>query len=381
MKSTIVAVCVCLLLCCFTGAAFTQEIKLQSDGQTMSGQPLKNNESQTHNAPAGVVAPAGNIPMWAGFFIFANTQFNFTMVGSDPTIAGAGTTNVPVWIIPLAFNYNGTVVSTMRPACNDNVNVLTRVQNSPLFTQNVTWVEGNTVVGVTQFTDAFQRANFWSIVSGRSPNYHVLLNPVTTLAQQTINIPAPPPPNTQLVNNNACPQQPIGSIDFNFLDGQLRGLITRLGVPSNVLPLFLAYDMVAVPAGGGAALGYHTAFALGGGVFQTYSFGSYVDPGLLGFNVADISILSHELGEWMDDPINNQVPSWGHIGQVTGCQSNLEVGDPLTGSNSIVTTPGFNYHVQDLAFFSWFARQSPSIAVNGWYSTLNAFASPPPICR
>jgi len=317
--------------------------------------------------------------MWAGFFIFANTRFNFTMVGSDPTIRGAGTTNVPVWIIPLAFNYNGAVVTTRNAACNDNVSVLTRVQNSPLFTTNVTWVEGQTVVGVTQFTDAFQRANFWSIVSSTSPNYHVILNPVT-LAEQTIVVPVDNGSN-RLVNNNACPQQPIGSIDFNFLDNQLRQLIFNLGVPANVLPLFLAYDMVAVPAGGGAALGYHSAFGKGNGLIQTYSFGSYVDAGLLGFNVADISILSHELGEWMDDPVNNPVPPWGHIGQVTGCQANLEVGDPLTGSNSIVTTPGFNYHVQDLAFFSWFARQSPSLGVNGWYSTLNAFASPPPICQ
>jgi uncharacterized membrane protein YbjE (DUF340 family) len=29
---------------------------------------------------------------------------------------------------------------------------------------------------------------------------------------------------------------------------------------------------------------------------------------------------------------------------------------------------GFTYHVQDLAFFNWFYRISPSTAVNGWYS-------------
>lgn len=180
--------------------------------------------------------------------------------------------------------------------------------------------------------------------------------------------------------NNACPQQPLGTVDMTFLDNTLRGLITQLGIGPNTLPFFVAYDMVGLPSTGGFFFGYHTAVQVAPNVFQTYGFGSYLDNQFLGFNVADISILSHELGEWLDDPVNNPVPPWGHIGQVTGCQSNLEVGDPLTGSNSTVFTPGFNYHVQDLAFFSWFARQQPSIAVNGWYSTLNAFASPPPVC-
>jgi hypothetical protein len=316
--------------------------------------------------------------MWPGFFFFNGVRYNFTMVGSDPTVAGAGTTNVPLVIIPLSFSYpNGTLISPLATACGDNTSVLARIQGSPLFTTNVTWVEGNTVVGVTQFTDAFQRANFWAYVSTRSPNYHVLLNPISTTPVMQINVPVG---KGQTNANNACPQQPIGTVDMTFLDQTLRGLITQLGIGPNTLPLFVAYDMVGVPSTGGFFFGYHTAVQVAPGVFQTYSFGSYTDSGLLGQNVADISILSHELGEWLDDPVNNPVPSWGHIGQVTGCQSNLEVGDPLTGSNSTVFTPGFNYHVQDLAFFSWFARQQPSIAVNGWYSTLNAFAAPPPVC-
>jgi hypothetical protein len=30
---------------------------------------------------------------------------------------------------------------------------------------------------------------------------------------------------------------------------------------------------------------------------------------------------------------------------------------------------GFKYHPQELAFFSWFYRQHPSLGVNGWYPT------------
>lgn len=352
--------------------SFAQDLgKMVSDGKSVSGHAAVNGH-------AGVAAAGAALPMWPGFFIFNGVRYNFTMVGSDPTVAGAGTTNVPVVIIPLSFNIGGTVISPIAAACGDNTSVLTRIQGSPLFTTNVTWVEGNTTVGVTQFTDAFQRANFWKYVSTVSPNYHVLLNPISTTAVIQVNVPAGQGSTT---NNTACPQQPIGTVNMAFLDQTLRNLIAQLGIGPGTLPLFVAYDMVGLPAGGGFFFGYHTAYQpIAGGPFQTYSFGSYTDSGLLGQNVADISILSHELGEWMDDPVNNPAPPWGHIGQVTGCQANIEVGDPLTGSNSTVFTPGFNYHVQDLAFFSWFARQQPSIAVNGWYSTLNAFASPPPVC-
>jgi hypothetical protein len=84
----------------------------------------------------------------------------------------------------------------------------------------------------------------------------------------------------------------------------------------------------------------------------------------------------------MDDPLgDNPTPAWGHVGQVGGCQNNLEVGDPLTGTQiPPVTMPnGFTYHLQELAFFSWFYG-APSMAVNNWFSDNNTFttdAGPP----
>jgi hypothetical protein len=42
---------------------------------------------------------------------------------------------------------------------------------------------------------------------------------------------------------------------------------------------------------------------------------------------------------------------------------------------------GFTYHLQELAFFSWFYG-APSIAVNGWYSDNNTFTSDAgPVCQ
>ena len=69
----------------------------------------------------------------------------------------------------------------------------------------------------------------------------------------------------------------------------------------------------------------------------------------------------------MDDPFRiNPTPLWGNIGQVQGaCQGNLEVGEPLTGTDvPDVTMPnGYTYHLQELAFFSWFFGAPPTRSV------------------
>jgi hypothetical protein len=56
--------------------------------------------------------------------------------------------------------------------------------------------------------------------------------------------------------------------------------------------------------------------------------------------------LSHEIGEWADDP-------FGHT--PAPCGGYLEVADPL---NNYPYTPytigGFTYHAVDLAFLPWF---------------------------
>jgi hypothetical protein len=100
----------------------------------------------------------------------------------------------------------------------------------------------------------------------------------------------------------------------------------------------------------------------------------------------DAAVASHEVGEWMDDPYAvNELTPWGHIGEfLTSCTTLLEVGDPLDGNAyteypPIVMSNGFTYHLQELAFFSWFFGP-PSIGIHGWFSDNATFltdAGPP----
>jgi hypothetical protein len=68
---------------------------------------------------------------------------------------------------------------------------------------------------------------------------------------------------------------------------------------------------------------------------------------------------------------------------VGGCQNNLEVGDPLTGIDiPTVTMPnGFTYHLQELAFSSWFYGV-PSIGSGELFSDHGTFKTDAgPICQ
>jgi hypothetical protein len=309
-----------------------------------------------------------NIPQWRGSFTFQGQTFQYTMVGTDPG-AGSATTTIPVVIIPLKFAFaDGTSLSATDPVCGGSSSAVDLVQHSPIF-QQASFAPGGTDVGTTQYIDAFQRANFWSDVTTASPDYHVLLSP-TVMPTQTITVPA----SSGHTQTGPCAR--IGHVDISFFDKTAKKLILQLGIPRTSLPLFLDYNTFWTQ-GGCCILGYHSVTLLS----HTYAVAAYNDAGIFDVPIEDIHALSHELGEWLDDPfVNNATPPWTG-GQASGCQANLEVGDPVTGIAFTVVLNDFTYHPEDLVFLAWFARQTPSTAVNGWYTFLNTYTSAPPVCH
>jgi len=332
---------------------------------------------------------------------------NYTgaMVGQNPFASGFTPTNVTTPIIPLIITTNAVAIklnkngilstvngsTTFDPTAADtsclsapNDVPQTLFQQSPIF-QNNKFVFGRTNVGKTQYLDAFQRANFWQFLQGT--NYHTLVNPVLF---------SPVVLNIGISDALAIPPSLFGScgslgiIDISTFDSILTNtLLPQLaaqGVDTSQFPIFLMYNVVLSLADPHnlnqcCVLGFHGA---SGTPIQTFSPLDFDTTGLFGPDIRDTSIAAHEVGEWMDDPFgNNPTPAWGHTGQVGGCQTNLEVGDPLTGTNipNVVGANGFTYHLQELAFFSWFYG-APSTAVNGWFSDNNTFkADAGPICQ
>jgi hypothetical protein len=189
----------------------------------------------------------------------------------------------------------------------------------------------------------------------------------------------------------ACPLGVVNINNFShLLTNQLLPALRSKGVDPSTFPIFLMSNVVMsigrpTDLNKCCVLGFHGAKSYGvSRPIQTFSPLDFDTTGLFGPSVTDTSIMAHEVGEWQDDPFgNNPAPAWGHTGQVRGCQGNLEVGDPLTGTNiPAVTMPnGFTYHLQELAFFSWFYG-APSIGVNNWFSDNGTFATDAgPVCH
>jgi hypothetical protein len=330
---------------------------------------------------------ATSIPMWAYSVTASRDGSTRTgvMVGRSPFFHGARETDIPAFIVPLKVDMpDGGVFDpgVADPTCLSGKVPTTVFGNSPLF-QTTDFIMDGVDMGTTQYIDAFQRANFFSeVVSATGSRYRTELSP-TTLAEQTLTVPTN---KGGTFSTGHCGN--LGLVDratFDaFVQGTLVPFVTAHGGGPTSLPIILLYNVViANPFVPGTShncciLGYHNAF---GSPVQTYSVGDFDSQGGTFGGTSDISAPSHEIGEWMNDPLGtNFVPLWGNIGQVSGCQNNLEVGDPLTGTLfPSVTLSSFTYHMQELAFFSWFMG-GPSIGIDSDFSNNDAFTTEAAAC-
>jgi hypothetical protein len=327
-------------------------------------------------------ALAGGLATFTASVTDGTSKFTYTLVGKNPAVkTTTATTNVQTQIVPLKMVIGGkTFDPTVGNAC-DSTSALSRTVNSPVF-KTLAWKFGSTSVGTGQYVDAFRRAEFWNSTnpSGVNPGYHVTLNP-TVLAPITIKVP-----NTKAALGSGCGNG-LGGVEINWLDNYLQTKVlpalASSGVKPSTFPFFVLGNVVEFvnTTSDCCILGYHSAMNTSSGV-QTYGISDYENSGAFSSsNLRDIEIASHEVAEWMDDPTGtNPTKPWGHIGQVTKCQSNLEVGDPLTGKTISRTAGTFTYHLQELAFFSWFYHSKPSLGVNGWFSSNGTFKTSAAAC-
>lgn len=308
------------------------------------------------------------------------SSFNYTMIGKDPFVAQAKpATTIKTYLQPIVIHFsNGdTWDPTVADSCDAGASAVTRTQNSPIFVAQK-WKFGGTPVGKAQYVDAFQRAGFYNQTNptGINPGYHVKLS-LITLPKVTINVPNA---SAAVETTLGCGNGVLGGFDINYWDNtQVPALLTSMaaqGLTKKDFPLFLFGNVVMYDTSPGncCILGYH--FSRGSGAtFQSYGNSMYDNTGVFSGS-GDVSALSHEVGEWMDDPNgSNPTKPWGNIGQVSGCQGNLEVGDPLSGTVLNDTLNGKTYHVQEMAFYSWFYHQSPSQGVNGKFSNNGTFTT------
>lgn len=331
-------------------------------------------------AQARASALAGTtVPEYTASVTVGGTKYTYSIVGKNPAVKHTNpATTVHAEIVPLIMKFtNGdTWNPTKIDSCDSGASALTRVQNSPIV-KSQSWTWGGTAIGTGQVTDAFQRAEFWKYAqpTGINPGFGVSLA-FKTLAPVTITVPVA----DEATFSIGCGNGLLGAANLNWLDPFLQSTVipslASKGVGPTNFPIFVLHNFVEYIGNIGqcCVLGYHNIFSTSAGA-QTYGLAMYDNSGAFNGS-SDISAMSHEVGEWQNDPDTaNPTPAWGNIGQVSGCQNNLEVGDPLTGTVYTDTVNGFTYHPQELAFFSWFYHQSPSLGVNGWYSNQGTFTT------
>ena len=306
-----------------------------------------------------------------------------TIVGTNPFSATPSGSVIDAVVVPMIFNIGGTVFDPTTPnSCDSNVSALNRFNWSPMVQPVVSLTFNGVNVGTAQYVDDFMRAEFWNATGG-NPAYTNSIN-WSTAAPVTITTGS-----SGITSGTGCSM--VGVVSQALLDSQISSLLQSLTQSGVISPakfvLFLTTDVVGSsgnsPAPPGTSrccnYGYHR---FTGNPPQFYAFADYAQGG-----PNELAIVSHEVAEFMNDPlVNNPTPHWGGIGEISGCSGLLEVGDPLVGMKAWmpITMNGFTYHPQTVALLPWFEFQGNSSAIHNAYSypnesALTALSAPQPL--
>jgi len=323
---------------CMTGAVLAQ------DQDTMPARPMYGHVPPHPGTDSK--APVTPLPTWNGSFNYQGSIYRYSMVGTAPSTGT--TTTVPVFIIPVKLTYvTGTTSQSFSPFRKLS-NGQTAIQNtiaSPIFQAGIDFTSGGTDLGNTQYIDAFQRGNFWGTVKSHT-GYHLLLG--TPYVMPTLSLTVPAADGSVATEFGVH----VGLADINWFDTAINAYMTaHPRIVPNSLPIFVTYNTY-LTQGGCCIGGYHSATGS-----QAYAHFTYINK--VGAFSQNVSALSHEVGEWADDPLFNG-------GNSVACGV-LEVGDPEEGEPNYgdfaYTLGGFTYDLQDLVFLPYFGAP-PSTSVN-----------------
>jgi hypothetical protein len=335
---------------------------------------LQNQGAEPRFEAAGKLSPGAlaalrqqriaSVPHFSNAFSSGGKTYPYIVVGSSPQ--GGGTTQIPTQIVAVSLLFDEYVDNDGDPIVLDPAPVLSRVTNSPNFRTSVYQT------GLTQFGDAVQRAQFWRNIG---PDWHTLLLPPQVLHPVVVEVPR----GMAKVYRNSSTSVVYAVVDSDFFISQLNTIVQLEALRPDTLPLILTTNVFLAPKADlkqCCILGFHTAFDAGrigrSQLVQTLVWASWIDQGLLGPGVADVTPLSHEISEWMNNPFgSNTVPAWQPVGNAGGCQENLETADPVaTLPNASVATniDGFTYHPQTQVLLPWFTRQGSQDSIDGAFS-------------
>lgn len=345
------------------------------------------------SAASAATPSLDTVPLFSRSFFSHGQEWPYTMIGGDP--ARGHNTRIPMKIafVSLELQNADLTTTTLVPVEPFERKIL----DSPNFRKS-DYASGEDI----QFGDAVQRAEFFRVMK---ENWHTELRPVETVERITIRVP-----RTVTVDVNGTPTEVrtyfSGTADdgsvvvllldrfFNdafsntVIDAINGGAFTTDAINFVVMPNTYIFSLEGGTQGT-LTLGFHTFFfddVTPTPVWVT-GFASWISPGFfLGTDIGDVTALSHEISEAINDPLlNNIVPAWEFPGFPGSCQDNLETGDPietLVTETSPVTIERhggkFVYHPQTEALLQWFEQKPKSNAIHGAFSFPDTKALPGP---
>ncbi len=341
-----------LLACfCLAGLAAAQESPIAPGSE----RPMFTRLPATLHSPRNTIEAASTpLQTWNGSFTYNGTKYNYNMVGTAPSTNTSATVQVKIIPIKIVISSRRGVKTTYDPShvLSNGKTVTNNTVASPIFA-SIAFASGGVNMGTTQYIDAYQRANFWGTADSGS---HLLLGGPTVVAEQTLS------PPTRYGKTGTVFGFTAGLVDINWFDSQVHTLITNLGIQPNTFPIFLTYDVYLTQSNSCCIGGYHSSTGSTSAP-QAYAHATYVDRA--GAFAQDVSALSHEVGEWADDPLVVNIN-----GNNTPCGV-LENGDPLENNSNYGAFPyaanGFTYNLQDLVTLPYFGAP-PSTSVNGEFT-------------
>ena len=331
-------------LACLAVSAIAQEDDVVAHPMYKVGTP---NLSAEISSP-----PVTPLPTWNGSFTYLSTTYKYNMVGTAPSTNTS--TTIKTFLVPIALKFSTGQTYSPATLQSNGKSAVTNTVDSPIY-QTMDYVTPDgTDLGTTQYEDAFQRGNFNKAGTG----YHVLLAKPTVAPVITISVPA----NKGKVRTEFGIT--VGTADYTWFDGEMQALMTKYStiVTPNTFPVFIIYDTYLTELGGAICCigGYHNSF---GSVAAPQAYGVFAYVGTPGIFAQDVSALSHEAGEWMDDPLVVNTS-----GNAVECGI-LEVGDPEEGFTNYGAFPyvlnGFTYNLQDLTYLEYFGAPTTTSVDGG----------------
>ena len=271
---------------------------------------------------------------WTYSYTYKSSKYTETWIGTNPSTGTSET--VPVYLVPYKLTYKP---KTGAKVTEDASKIIPNIIASPIFTA-MDFTFGGTDIGTTQYEDAFAKANVWQI-GGSATGYHVLLGTPTVTKTQTLKLTGSQ--SQGLITEFGVT---VLTADINAIDASINKLIPKLKIPSTALPIFVT-SQTYLTSGGGCCIGGYHSVTSAGQPYSQFTFITYSGKGSIPFS-DDVSALSHELGEWIDDPYTRDNSPCGIY----------EVGDPLERNANYGDFPytlnGVTYHLQDLALLPYF---------------------------